>query len=72
MTILIYFYNQAYKQADNQLQKVVLKNNIAVLYMNKEDYQHAIQILSPLALNKDILNGAENKARAFDNLGYCY
>ena len=68
----IYYYNQAYKQADNELQKVVLKNNIAVVYMDKEDYQHAIQILSPLALNKDILNGAENKARALDNLGYCY
>jgi signal transduction histidine kinase len=68
----IYYYNQAYKQADTELQKVVLKNNIAVVYMDKEDYQHAIQILSPLALNKDILNGAENKARALDNLGYCY
>ncbi|MFV5702546.1 ATP-binding protein [Flavobacterium sp. XS2P12] len=68
----IYYYNQAYKQADNELQKVVLKNNIAVVYMDKEDYQHAIQILFPLALNKDLLNGAENQARALDNLGYCY
>ncbi|MFV7235778.1 ATP-binding protein [Flavobacterium sp. ZB4R12] len=68
----IYYYNQAYNQADNALQKVVLKNNIAVVYMDKEDYQRAIQILLPLTLNKQIPNGSENNARALDNLGYCY
>ncbi|TRW98000.1 tetratricopeptide repeat-containing sensor histidine kinase [Flavobacterium gawalongense] len=68
----IYYYNQAYNQADNELQKVVLKNNIAVVFMDKEDYLHAIQILLPLTLNKKIPNSDENKARVLDNLGYCY
>ncbi len=68
----IYYYNQAYNQADNALQKEVLKNNIAVVYMDKEDHQRAIQILLPLTLNKQIPNGSENNARALDNLGYCY
>jgi signal transduction histidine kinase len=68
----IYYYNQAYNQADNELQKVVLKNNIAVVYMDNEDYHRSIQILLPLTLKKEIPNGAENNARVLDNLGYSY
>lgn len=68
----VYYYNQAYNQADNELQKAVLKNNIAVVYMDKEDYRRSINILLPLTLKKEIPNGAENNARALDNLGYSY
>jgi two-component sensor histidine kinase len=68
----ISYYNQAYNEADTPLQKVVLKNNIAVVYMDKEEYQRAIQILSSVLLNRAIPNGAESIARALDNLGYCY
>jgi signal transduction histidine kinase len=68
----INYYNRAYHQATDKLQKAVLKNNIAVVYMDKEDYQRAIQILLPLTLNKEIPNGAENNARVLDNLGYSY
>ncbi|MFV8328324.1 tetratricopeptide repeat-containing sensor histidine kinase [Flavobacterium sp. ZS1P14] len=68
----IYYYNQAYNEADTKLQKIILKNNIAVVYMDKEDYQGAIRVFSSVILNKDIPNGAETMARSLDNLGYCY
>jgi tetratricopeptide (TPR) repeat protein len=56
----IYYYKEA------------IKNNIAVLNMNKLDYQQAIQILLPLTLKKKALNNDENSARLLDNLGYSY
>ncbi|MFV5695194.1 ATP-binding protein [Flavobacterium sp. LB3P122] len=68
----LHYYKLTYNQADNESQKAVLKNNIAVVYMDKEDYRRAIQILLPLTLNKSFPKDDENKARALDNLGYCY
>ncbi|MBP6182939.1 ATP-binding protein [Flavobacterium sp.] len=68
----IYYYNQAFVQAKDELQKAVLKNNIAVVYMDKKEYRHAIQILLPLTLKKEVLNNSENYARVLDNLGFSY
>ncbi|MCI4442915.1 MAG: hypothetical protein JHC39_05350 [Lentimicrobium sp.] len=68
----IYYFNQAYHFAENELQKAILKNNIAVIFREKEDYQKAIQILMPLSLKKDVLNNPEYYALILDNLGYCY
>ena len=44
----IYYYNQAFNLSENELAKAILKNNIAVVYMEKLDYKHAIPILTPL------------------------
>ncbi|MWB96854.1 tetratricopeptide repeat protein [Flavobacterium sp. GA093] len=71
-TNAIYYYNQAYLLAENDLQKAIIKNNIAVSYMEKNDYQQALTILSSLIQNKEILDNPENKARVLDNIGYCY
>jgi signal transduction histidine kinase len=68
----IYYFNLAYHFAENELQKVIIKNSIAVIYKEKEDYQKAIQILLPLSLNKEVINNPETYARILDNLGYCY
>lgn len=68
----IIYYNLAYKNAESELQKVILKNNIAVVYMDKEDYQKAIAILLPLSLDKNVIPNADIYARVFDNLGYSY
>ena len=65
-------YNLAYQQATDELQKAILQNNVAVVYMDKHDYQRAIQTLMPLTLKKEILNNSENYARVLDNLGYSY
>ncbi|MFV5699804.1 ATP-binding protein [Flavobacterium sp. ZT3R17] len=68
----IYYYNQALHQAEDELQKSIIKNNIAVAYNDKHDYQSAINILFPLTLKKEIINNSENYARVLDNLGYSY
>ena len=65
-------YNLAYQQATDELQKAILQNNVAVVYMDKHDYQRAIQTLMPLTLKKEILNNSENYGRVLDNLGYSY
>ena len=65
-------YNLAYQQATDELQKAILQNNAAVVYMDMHDYQRAIQTLMPLTLKKEILNNSENYARVLDNLGYSY
>jgi tetratricopeptide (TPR) repeat protein len=65
-------YNRAYQQATDELQKAILQNNVAVVYMDKHDYQRAIQTLMPLTLKKEVLNNSENYARVLDNLGYSY
>jgi signal transduction histidine kinase len=68
----IYYYNQAFHQAEEELQKGIIKNNIAVTYNDKHDYQSAINILLPLILKKEVINNSENYARVLDNLGYSY
>ncbi|MCD0476699.1 tetratricopeptide repeat protein [Flavobacterium sp. EDS] len=68
----IYNYNQAIKYAEIGLQKDVLNNNIAVVYIGKTNYEKAINILYPLSQKKDIANDPRNHARILDNLGYSY
>jgi signal transduction histidine kinase len=68
----IYYYNQAFNSAEDELQKAILKNNIAVVYMDKNDFQKAIQVLLPLILKKKVIDNDENHARILDNLGFSY
>lgn len=68
----IYNYNQAIKYAEIGLQKDVLSNNIAVVYIGKTNYEKAINILYPLSQKKEIANDPGNHARILDNLGYSY
>jgi signal transduction histidine kinase len=68
----IYYYNQALKHAVDELQKIVLQNNIAVVYLDQKKYQQAIAILLPLTLTKEVSKNKENYARILDNLGYSY
>jgi signal transduction histidine kinase len=68
----IFYFNQAHHFAENELQKAILKNNIAATYRVKENYQKAIQILFPLSLQKEVINNPQYYALILDNLGYCY
>jgi signal transduction histidine kinase len=68
----IYYYNQASNLAEDELQKAILKNNIAVVYMDKNDFYRAIQVLLPLTLKQEVLANDENHARVLDNLGFSY
>ena len=68
----IYYYKQALNLAEDNLQKAVILNNIAVVYMDKNKYSQAIKILMPLSLKKEVINNSDNHARVLDNLGRCY
>ena len=68
----IYYYNRAFNLVEDELQKAILKNNVAVVYMEKQDYKNAISILTPLVSIKKVIDNDENYARILDNLGFSY
>jgi signal transduction histidine kinase/predicted negative regulator of RcsB-dependent stress response len=68
----IQYYNQAFGLSEDELAKAILKNNIAVVYIEKQEYKQAISILSPLLTKKEITANDENQARILDNLGFSY
>ncbi len=68
----IYYYKQTLKFTIDRLQLAIIKNNIAVVYIDKKEYNKAIQILSPLQQINEVLLHPETQARILDNLGYCY
>lgn len=66
------YYKKAYKITENGIAKDAVMNNIALVYMDKKEYPKAIRILKTLATKKSLDNYTELKAKALDNLGYCY
>jgi signal transduction histidine kinase/ribosome-binding protein aMBF1 (putative translation factor) len=68
----IHYYNQAFGLSEDELAKAILKNNIAVVYIEKQEYKHAISILSSLLTKKEITANDENHGRILDNLGFSY
>lgn len=68
----IYYYNQALQESKVELQKVIIKNNIAVVYNDKQDYPTAIKTLLSLTQQKAVIENSETYARVLDNLGRSY
>ncbi len=68
----IRYYQKASNLADTPLQKAVIQNNIAVVYMEQKHYKQAIQLLTVLSQSPIALNNLEHQARVLDNLGVCY
>lgn len=68
----LYFYNKALNSKIDDVRKLKLKHNIAVVYMAKKDYNRAIKILLPLTLIKKFINDPAPFSKALDNLGYSY
>ena len=66
----IYYYNEAIKDAENNVSKFSPLNNIAVIYIEQKKYEKAIQILESI-LNENQIS-KESKARVLDNLGFAY
>jgi signal transduction histidine kinase len=67
-----HYYNKALNLKTDKPRINAAKNNMAVLYMDKNEYQKAIKILLPLTLKKQVLKDPETFSRIIDNLGYCY
>ncbi|WDF62347.1 ATP-binding protein [Flavobacterium sp. KACC 22763] len=66
----IYYYNEAIKDAENNVSKFSPLNNIAVIYIEQKKYEKAIQILESI-LNENQISKT-SKARVLDNLGFTY
>jgi len=65
-------YNRSLNKTDDRLVKALMKNNIAVVYMDQHQYKKAIQLLAPLLQQKAVLNHTESLSRIQDNIGYSY
>jgi nitrate/nitrite-specific signal transduction histidine kinase len=68
----LYYYKKASTLKTDEARQNHAKNNLAVLYNEKEDYQKAIDILLPLTLKEEVINNTETFSRIIDNLGYSY
>lgn len=68
----LYYYNKGTHLKIDETRKLKFQSNIAVVYMDMQDYNHAIQILLPLTLKKEIINDIEAFPKALENLGYSY
>lgn len=67
----IHYYNLAYNITSDEVNQSIIKNNMAVVYMDKDSFERALQILLPLE-TKNLTDNPENNARVLDNIGYCY
>ncbi len=68
----LYYFNKGLKLKTKGLLKAGIQNNIALIYIETEDYQKAIKLLYPLTLQKDVQRNPEYFSRVLDNIGYCY
>ena len=68
----LYYYNKGLNLKIDTIRKLKFKHNIAVVYMAKQDYHRAIQILLPLTSRKEVLNDSAPFSKALDNLGFSY
>ena len=66
----LYYYENALLSFTDSLSKVIAKNNIGLIHLEKGQYAKAIQILKPLIKNPFLQNNKIEIARVYDNLGY--
>jgi signal transduction histidine kinase len=68
----LYYFNKALNIKTDEIDRASIINNIALVYIEKKDYQKAKQILLPLTLKKTIINNPLTYSRILDNIGYSY
>lgn len=68
----ISYYNQASKEAKDQVSKQSPLNNIAVIYIKQQKYDKAIELLESILKTKALDEFVKSKARVIDNLGFAY
>ena len=66
------YYRLSFEKTTDILQRSVIKNNMAVVYMDEKRFDKSVQILKPLINNPKVISDVETQARIFDNLGYSY
>ena len=68
---LLYF-NKCYNYSLKELDKSIVKNNIAYVYLEKKEFSMAIAVLSKIVTNDSLQADKMQYAKALDNLGYAY
>jgi signal transduction histidine kinase len=68
----LYYFKKALHLKTDPIDKAGILNNIAITYIEKGDYQKALQILLPLIKRKEVIHHPETFARIIDNLGDAY
>jgi signal transduction histidine kinase len=68
----IKYYKKSYSDSLSIIDKSILQNNIAVIYLENNEYQKAINLLEKLAEKDLVKNDKTQYAKIIDNLGYAY
>jgi signal transduction histidine kinase len=66
----IEFYKKAVDLTLNSFEKGIIQNNIGLVYLEKKEYQKAIETLQPLLNDSTLATDQYEIARVLDNLGY--
>ena len=64
------YFNKSLDSTTDELSKSILRNNIAVVYMDQKNYAAAIQLLEPQLSNPLLIDDRLSHAKTLDNLGY--
>lgn len=68
----IFYFKKAINSKTDEVRKSGIKNNISLAYIEKGDYQKALEILNSLTLKKEVIKDAEMFSTTLSNIGYCY
>lgn len=63
------YYNYSLEIANNNIEKAILQNNIASIYINIKEYTKAIAILKDITSSNVFKDLKEEQARSLNNLG---
>jgi hypothetical protein len=65
-------YNKAYAVTPDSLSKIIIKNNMAVIYLEEQKYLDATKTLLPLLKSPVLVKNPLEYAKIIDNLGFAY
>lgn len=66
------FNNMCLKGKLRPIDAITIKNNLAVIYLDKKDFQKSQEILNQLLQNEDLKSDKYILGKVIDNLGYAY
>jgi signal transduction histidine kinase len=66
------YYEKAYQLASTDIDKIIIRNNMAVVNLEKQDYKKVIAELKPLTANDTLRKYPMYYAKVLDNLGFGY
>jgi signal transduction histidine kinase len=64
------YYNKALTNSSRLIDQLTIKNNIAVVYLEKKDLGKTVEILQNIIKEDTLIANKTEYARALDNLGY--